>query len=144
MANGNYKVTKISNVDKRSLVNPHKEYFTRNAIFLWMIYCDTLAEIMDDLRNFLVTIFHSSEKNNGAIHHALKMLGYKRSFVRDGESYDLPENMFIRKAKGDNPQEIQDEEMQSVTQLLKEKSIEHGELGFFVGDDWTEVVSVEG
>jgi hypothetical protein len=99
---------------------------------------------MDNLKSFLVTIFHNSGENNGKIHHALKMLGYKRSFVRDGESYDLPENMFIRRVKGDNPKEVQEEEMQSVTQLLKEKSIEHGELGFFVGDDWTEIVSVEG
>jgi hypothetical protein len=98
---------------------------------------------MDDSKSFLVTIFHNSEENNGKIHLALKMLGYKRSFVRDGESYDLPENMFIRKAKGDHPKEIQNEEMQSVTKLLKEKSIEHGELGFFVGEDWTEIVSVE-
>jgi hypothetical protein len=98
---------------------------------------------MDDLKNFLVTIFHNSEENNGKIHHVLRMLGYKRSFVRDGESYDLPENMFIRKVEGNNPKEVQDEEMQSVTQLLKEKSIEHGELGFFVGDDCTESVSVE-
>ncbi|MDR1907012.1 MAG: hypothetical protein LBQ03_02230 [Puniceicoccales bacterium] len=98
---------------------------------------------MDNSKNFLVTIFHDSEANNGKMHHVLRMLGYKRSFVRDGESYDLPENMFIRKVKGDNPKEVQDEEIQSVTKLLKEKSIEHGELGFFVGDDWTEIVSVE-
>ncbi|MDR2372489.1 MAG: hypothetical protein LBD60_05110 [Puniceicoccales bacterium] len=100
--------------------------------------------IMDNLKNFLVTIFHNSEENNGKIHQVLKMLGYKRSFIRDGESYDLPDNMFIRKVKGNNPLEVQKEEMQSVIQLLKEKSIEHGELGFFVGDDWTEIVSVEG
>lgn len=100
-------------------------------------------ELMGDLKNFLVTIFHNSEENNGKIYHALRMLGYKRSFIRDGESYDLPENMFIRRVKGDNPKEVQNEEMQLVTQLLKEKSIEHGELGFFVGDDWTEIVTVE-
>jgi hypothetical protein len=109
-----------------------------------MIHCDKLAKLMGNSKNFLVTIFHNSEENNGKVHRTLKMLGYKRSFVRDGESCDLPENMFIRKIKGDNPKEVQDREMQSVTRLLKEKSIEHGELGFFVGDDWTEIVSVEG
>jgi hypothetical protein len=71
------------------------------------------------------------------------MLGYKRSFVRDGESCDLPENMFIRRVQGNHPKEIQDWEMQSVTHLLREKSIKHGNLGFFVGDDWTEIVSIE-
>jgi hypothetical protein len=99
--------------------------------------------MVNDLKNFLMTIFHDSEENNGKIHRALMMLGYKRSFVRGNESFDLPENMFIRKVKGSNPKEVQDEEMQSVTELLKKHSIEHGRLGFFVGDDWTEIVSVE-
>jgi hypothetical protein len=98
---------------------------------------------MADLRNFLVTIFHDSEENNGKIHRALMMLGYKRSFVREGESFDLPENMFIRKVKGDNPREVQEEEMRSVTEWLKKQSVEHGRLGFFVGDDWTAIVSVD-
>jgi hypothetical protein len=98
---------------------------------------------MDNSKDYLVTIFHDSEENNGKIYQVLRMLGYKRSFVRDGESCDLPENMFIRKAKGSHPKEVQDREMQAATQLLREKSIEHGNLGFFVGDDWTEIVSIE-
>ncbi|MDR2200767.1 MAG: hypothetical protein LBN94_01475 [Puniceicoccales bacterium] len=98
---------------------------------------------MDGLKNFLVTIFHDSEVNNGVLHRSLMMLGYKRSFVRNGESFDLPENMFIRKVRGENPKEIQNEEMRTVTELLAAKSIEHGKLGFFVGEDWTSIVSVE-
>jgi hypothetical protein len=98
---------------------------------------------MDTSRNVLVTIFHDSEENNGKIHRALMVLGYKRSFVRNGESFDLPENMFIRRVTGENLEEIQSSEMRSVRELLNEKSIEHGKLGVFVGDDWTAVVSVE-
>ncbi|MDR1303117.1 MAG: hypothetical protein LBJ81_00670 [Puniceicoccales bacterium] len=98
---------------------------------------------MSDLKHFLVTIFHDSEENNGKIHRALMMLGYKRSFARGGESFDLPENMFVRKATGNNPEEVQKAEMQAVTALLDKHAIQHGRLGFFVGDDWTAVVSVE-
>jgi hypothetical protein len=98
---------------------------------------------MSDLKHFLVTIFHDSEENNGKIHRALMMLGYKRSFARGGESFDLPENMFVRKAAGSNPEEVKEAEMRAVTGLLDKHAIQHGRLGFFVGDDWTTVVSVE-
>ncbi|MDR1435363.1 MAG: hypothetical protein LBI77_03075 [Puniceicoccales bacterium] len=101
-----------------------------------------VAGIMEGLKDFLVTIFHDSEENNGKIHRALMLLGYKRSFVRNGESFDLPENMFIRKVAGENPEEIQGGEMRSITELLDKKSIEHGKLGVFVGDDWTAIVTV--
>ncbi|MDR3317413.1 MAG: hypothetical protein LBS71_01245 [Puniceicoccales bacterium] len=100
-------------------------------------------EKVNDGQDFLVTVFHDSEEGNGRIHRALMMLGYKRSFVRNGESFDLPENMFIRKINGENPQEIRDREIQTVTKLLAKKSIEHNKLGFFVGEDWTKIVSVE-
>jgi hypothetical protein len=98
---------------------------------------------MGDEKKFLVTIFHDSVDNNGKIHRVIQGQGYKRSFVRSGESYDLPDNMFVKKVKGINPKEIQNMEMQAVTKLLQEKSIEHGNLGFFVGEDWTAIVSVE-
>jgi hypothetical protein len=98
---------------------------------------------MDDSKNNFVMIFHDLEENHGKIHCTFMILGYKRSFVHDSESFYLPENMFIRRAEDENPEKIQMKEMQSIIEFLDKKPTEHGKLEVFVGDSWISVVSFE-
>ena len=98
---------------------------------------------MGKIRKYLVTIFHDSTENNSALHVILKKLGYKRSFVKDNESHDLPDNMFIRKVDGEDSEIIRKTEILAVEKLLNDQKIEHGKIGVFVGEDWTSVVAVD-
>lgn len=91
----------------------------------------------------LITVIHDSEEHNFAVFRVLRTLGYKRSFVRDGLSVDLPDNLFIRQTKGEDVQAIRDRALGEITDALNEQEIPHGKLGVFVGEDWTSVVSVE-
>lgn len=98
---------------------------------------------MGKMKKFLITVFHNSDNDNSKLYLSLKKLGYKRSFARENESHDLPENMFIRQAEGEDSEIIRQAEMIAITKLLEEDGVKHHALGVFVGDDWTTVVAIE-
>lgn len=97
---------------------------------------------MGDVKEFLITLLHHDEENCENLIEKLAECGYESLFIRDGKSFDLPKNMFVRKILGSDPIVIRDDELKKIINLLDSNDIKHGKFGVFVGGDWTSVVSV--
>jgi hypothetical protein len=83
----------------------------------------------------LVTVYLNSDGD--AIHKEFEKLGLKNSFMRDGKSYDLPGNMYVKLVDGDDQKSIRDTVLDDVNKVIQANGLSKCSVGVFVGKDWT-------
>ncbi|MDR1458239.1 MAG: hypothetical protein LBI37_01795, partial [Puniceicoccales bacterium] len=75
--------------------------------------------------------------NGDVLGNEFGKIGLHNSFLRDGKSYDLPGNMYVKPAVGTNQNAIRDSVLDDVNKIVQAKGLSNCSLGVFVGKDWT-------
>lgn len=93
---------------------------------------------------YLITVFHNAKtkKRTLAITELLSEFGFKNTFAKDGQLVKLPESLFIKRTSGISANSIRDKELERIEAALSDLNLDDGDIGVFVGDDWTKHTAV--
>ncbi|MDR0351719.1 MAG: hypothetical protein LBH49_03705 [Puniceicoccales bacterium] len=86
----------------------------------------------------LVTVYLNSTGSGDVIRNEFEKIGLHNSFLRDGKSYDLPSNMYVKPTIGSDQNAIRDAVMDDVNKIMQAKGLSNCSVGVFVGKDWTQ------